>query len=329
MKDKSTETAAELLARIVERGLEGIPAPVDEAMLLADSCPTDRLCDAADRLRRRFDGDRVDTCSIVNARSGRCSEDCKWCAQSARHHTGIDEYDIIPENEAVATAVDNASRGVRRFSLVTSGRKVSAAHIDRFCSLLRKVAEKADISLCASMGLLSADELRKLKEAGVSRYHCNLETSASHFPNLCTTHTHSDKLRTIAAAREAGLEVCSGGIIGMGETLRQRLELAEEAREAGAVSIPVNILCPIKGTALENTPPIDEEEIVRSVALMKLVAPKATLRFAGGRARLSRQATARLLRGGISGSIVGDLLTTVGNGIDADYALYDELDLKH
>lgn len=226
-------------------------------------------------------------------------------------------------------ARSNSERGVRRFSLVTSGRKVAPGDIERFCSIYRHLAENTPIYLCASMGLLTLDELKRLKEAGVRRYHCNLETSSDFFPSLCSTHTHEDKLRTIAWAREAGLEICSGGIIGMGENMRQRLTMVTEAREAGAVSVPVNILSPIKGTALENTPLIGEDEIARSVALMRFIAPKVTLRFAGGRARLSEKMTERILRGGMNGSLVGDMLTTIGNSIEDDYALYARIGRQH
>lgn len=312
-----------LLEEVKARALQGIAATVEEALALNDKYTVDELCDAADEVRAARCGNEIDTCSIVNARSGRCPEDCKWCAQSARHKTGIQEYDIISEKELMNAVHANSRRGVKRFSMVTSGRRVTAAQIDRFCDLYKKAASESGIYLCASMGLLGKEELIKLRAAGVKRYHCNLETSASYFPELCTTHTHEDKLRTIKAAVEVGMEVCCGGIIGMGETLAQRLELAQEAREAGAASIPVNILQPIKGTPLENQELIGEEEIVRTVALMKFVAPDCTLRFAGGRSRLSAAATERILRGGMNGALVGDMLTTIGNNIDQDYTMFE------
>ncbi len=312
-----------LLEEVKARALQGIAATVEEALALNDKYTVDELCDAADEVRAARCGNEIDTCSIVNARSGRCPEDCKWCAQSARHKTGIQEYDIISEKELMDVVHANSRRGVKRFSMVTSGRRVTAAQIDRFCDLYKKAVGASGIYLCASMGLLGKEELIKLRDSGVKRYHCNLETSASYFPELCTTHTHEDKLRTIKAAVEVGMEVCCGGIIGMGETLAQRLELAQEAREAGAASIPVNILQPIKGTPLENQELIGEEEIVRTVALMKFVAPDCTLRFAGGRSRLSAAATERILRGGMNGALVGDMLTTIGNNIDQDYTMFE------
>lgn len=304
------------------RGLAGEPLTVDEAMALSEIVETDALCDVADKVRERWTGDRVDTCSIVNARSGRCGEDCKWCAQSRHHATGIKEYEFVPLDDVLEALAMNDARHVGRFSLVTSGRRVSAAHMPYFCNIYREIRRRSNVAMCASMGLLGKEELQALYEAGVRRYHCNLETSESYFGELCTTHSHRDKLATIRAAREVGMEICCGGIIGMGESLRQRLELVEEAREAGACSIPINILQPIPGTALADTPLIDEADVVLTVALCRLIAPKVTLRFAGGRARLSDGAMRRILRGGMNGALVGDLLTTIGNGVDDDYAMF-------
>lgn len=315
-----------MLEDIVSRALKGMGASIDEAMELNSTCTNDQLCEAADRVRRERTGSTIDTCSIVNARSGRCSEDCKWCAQSRHYHTGIEEYDLIDDNVLEEAANTCAERGVHRFSMVTSGRRMTGKALEKACAMFRAIAVRhPQLQLCASMGLLGLDDLKKLREAGVSRYHCNLETSASYFPTLCTTHTHADKLRTIAAAREAGMQVCSGGIIGMGEGMRERLEMCAQARDAGAVSIPVNILSPIPGTALEHTPLIEEEEIVRTAALMRLVAPDTVLRFAGGRARLSQATTERMLRGGINGAMIGDLLTTAGSSVENDFALFKRL----
>lgn len=314
-----------MLERIKRRAIEsGTPATVEEAMALNEKYTTDELCDAADEVRRKWSGNEVHTCSIVNARSGKCGEDCKWCAQSAHHKTGINEYEHIPHDEMMRAFHANKERNVKCFSLVTSGRKVMPSHMAYFCNLYKEAAAEGGVKLCASMGLLDREQLQQLWDSGVRKYHCNLETSPSYFPKLCSTHTYEDKLKTIAIAKEIGFKICSGGIIGMGETLRDRLELAEASRNAGASSIPVNILQPIPGTPLENVEPISEDEIARSVALMRLVAPQCTLHFAGGRARLSHQSMARILRGGINGALVGDMLTTIGNKIDADYRLFEE-----
>lgn len=313
-----------MLNEIVNRIIGGGRASVDEVVALGEKYTTDELCGAADRIRAARCGRRLDTCSIANARSGRCSEDCKWCAQSRHFSTGVKEYDVINEDEVLGMARDCARRGVMHFSLVTSGRRVTKEHVGRFCELFRKIRrENPGMRLCASMGLVDRDVLGELAAAGVDRYHCNLETSSDYFPQLCTSHTPEDKLRTIRSAREMGMEVCSGGIIGMGETLRQRLQLVREAYEAGAVSIPVNILNPIPGTPLEKSAPLTDEELVRSAALMRFVAPDAVMRFAGGRARLSVETTEKMLRGGMNGVMVGDLLTTVGNSVDDDYRMFE------
>lgn len=305
--------------------METKPLSIDEALELNERLTLDELCDKADRVRRKNLGNTIHTCSIVNARSGRCPEDCHWCAQSAHYRTGCKEYPLVDHEELNAAYDLSASHGVQRLSLVTSGRRVTASQMPVFCEMFRSLSRRGNMKLCASMGLLSKSELQALKDAGVSRYHCNLEAAESLFPTLCTTHTRADKLRTISAAIEIGLEVCAGGIIGMGESLRQRLELAAEARAAGARSIPVNILCPIEGTPLADMEPLGEEEIIRSVALMRMVAPDCDIFFAGGRAKLSHEAVSRMLHGGADGAMVGNLLTTVGNDVDSDFALFHSL----
>lgn len=315
-----------MIERLKQQAIEnGTPASIEEALELNERYSTDELREAADAIRQKWCGDAIHTCSIVNARSGRCSEDCKWCAQSGRHNTGVKEYDYISEEDMMTAFHTNRNLGVSCFSMVTSGRKVMPEHMAGFCRLFKKASVEGGVKLCASMGLLDREQLQQLWDAGVRKYHCNLETSRRYFPTLCSTHTIDDKLRTIAVAREIGFKVCCGGIIGMGETMRDRLELAKMAREAGASSIPINILQPIKGTPLENVERITEEEVTRSVALMRFVAPKCTLHFAGGRAQLSREAMEKILRGGMNGALVGDMLTTIGNKVDEDYAMFDEI----
>lgn len=320
----------ELLKKIEERALKGIPTEIDQVMTLYESLDGDRdvdlLCDAAGRVAAARCSRAIETCSIINARSGRCSEDCRWCSQSLKHHTGCEEYRFCSD-EAFSRGLDDCRRrGVQRYSMVCSGRKVPLKDIRVFCSMAEKARREApEVQLCASMGLLGRDELQALYDAGVRRYHCNLETAESKFGELCTTHTRADKLRTIALAREVGMEVCSGGIIGMGETMRQRVELADEARRAGAVSLPLNLLNPIPGTPLENQPLLGEREAIISAALMRLVAPDLVIRFAGGRARLSKKATERMLTGGVNGVMIGDMLTTPGNSPEDDMAMFAEL----
>lgn len=319
-----------MISKLTNRAVnEGVPATVDEALELNKLYSTSELSDAADAIRLKWCGDSIHTCSIVNARSGRCSENCKWCAQAGCHKTGVREYSRIPKEEALRAYALNKERGATCFSMVTSGRRVVAHDMEHFCNIYKDMSQQGGVELCASMGLLSREQLRQLWDAGVRKYHCNLESSPEYFGKLCTSHTMADKLETIKNAREMGFTICCGGIIGMGETMRDRLEMAAMAREAGASSIPINILQPIKGTPLQDVEPISEDEIERSVALMRFMAPKCTLHFAGGRARLSREATGRILRGGMNGALIGDMLTTVGNDVKADFKMFENLGYIH
>ena len=201
---------------------------------------------------------------------------------------------------------------------------MNGAALENECDIYKTLWEKTGLKLCTSLGLLNKEELQKVWDAGVRRYHCNLETAPSYFPELCTTHTIEDKIRTIRYAKEIGYQICSGGIIGMGESRHQRVEFAFTLKSIEPDSIPINILCPIPGTPLENTPPISEEEILLTVAIFRFVNPKAELRFAGGRQRLSRETQLRAMRIGVNGAIVGDLLTTIGSKADEDRNLIRE-----
>lgn len=307
-----------MLQEIKNRILAGGAITPDEAIELALHADRPELYAAADEIRRHFCNRTFDSCSIINARSGHCPENCKWCAQSAHYHTRIETYDAIPEEEAMTIARHNESQGIKRLSLVTSGRSVRGEELDYFCDLYRRMGRETSLQLCASMGLLNRENLQKLKAAGVKRYHCNLETASSYFPELCTTHTSEQKKATIRMAQELGMEICSGGIIGMGETMRQRIELAFELKELGVCSVPMNILSPIPGTPLEHTAPIGDEDILVTIALFRFVLPHAFIRFAGGRARLSRETQRQALLAGVNGLLMGDMLTTLGSGVDND-----------
>lgn len=316
------------LSDITDRVLSGGSVSRDEAARLAAWPDIDALCDAADRICRAFQPDTVDSCSIVNARSGLCSEDCKWCAQSARYATGCEHYDALPYDRTLAAARHNEREGIQRFSLVTSGRSVSDRALDEFCRQIKSLSHDTRLNICASMGLLNKEQMQRLKEAGCTRYHCNMETSGNLFGKLCTTHSHDDKLQTIRFAREAGMEVCSGGIIGMGETMQDRIDFAFLLKEINPDSVPLNILNPIKGTPLESTPLISEEEIIRTAAMMRFVLPKQSIRFAGGRKRLSDASMKRMMTGGINGVLMGDMLTTVSNTIADDRQLFAQTGWK-
>lgn len=315
------------LNELTEKITSGYRISRAEAEELAAWSDLDQLCDAADRITRALTGNRVDSCSIANARSGMCGEDCKWCAQASRHHTGCATYNIIDEEEVMECARANEAAGVKRFSLVTSGRAVSDRDLPAFCALYERLSRETGLYLCASMGLLGSEGMKQLVRAGVKRYHCNLETGSNFFRTLCTTHTPEEKKRTIRAAREAGLSVCSGGIIGMGESMADRLDLAFELSELDVDSVPINILNPIPGTPLENQPLIKEDDVIRTVAVFRFILPDRQLRFAGGRKRLSREAMLRIMRGGMSGAMIGDLLTSIGNSAEEDRELFSDAHL--
>ena len=316
------------LEEIKERLLEGGSVTREEATELSQMEDLDALCDAADEISRHFQGTVVDSCSIVNARSGQCGEDCKWCAQASRHHTGCQSYRFLSEEETMEAARHNEREGIRRFSLVTSGRTLTDEDLDEFCKIYRKLDDETDLYLCASMGLLTKNQLNRLREAGVKRYHCNMETSSKVFPTLCTTHTPEDKKRTIEWARELGMAICSGGIIGMGETMEDRIDFAFELAEMDVDSVPMNILDPIPGTPLEGTPLISEEDIIRTAAVFRFILPRKSIRFAGGRMRLSHESMLRMMKGGVNGVLMGDMLTTVSNTINDDRKLFAEAGLE-
>lgn len=276
------------------------------------------LHDVSAELTRAIHRPRFESCSIVNARSGLCSENCKWCAQSSHFNTGCETYDIVDEHECMEAARANARGGVARFSLVASGRAVKGKKLERICGLLERAKKETGIMTCASLGLIGKAEAEALKSSGVTRYHCNLETAPSHFATLCTSHTIEDKINTINAAREAGLDICSGGIIGMGETRRQRAEFALTLRRVNPCSIPLNILQPIPGTPLSDIELIPFDDILDAIAIFRFAHPSTELRFAGGRSRFPRDEQLEMLRVGINGGIVGTLLTTTASQAEAD-----------
>lgn len=306
------------------RVLAGESLDPEDAAVLAAEPDKGALYAGAGRITRRLMGNRFDTCSILNARSGDCPEDCRWCAQSGRYPTRTVLYPLLPVETCVRQAVVHREQGVGRFSLVTSGRRLSDRELDAVCERVRAIRERTDIACCASLGLLSLPQLQRLRDSGVETYHCNMETAPSYFGSLCTTHTQADKLATLRAARQAGMRICSGGIIGMGETMAQRIELAFFLRELAVRSIPLNLLQPIPGTPLEATPPLSDEEILTTIAVFRYIHPEAYLRFSGGRKLLSASVQRQALQTGINAAIVGDLLTTVGSRVGDDRRMCEE-----
>ena len=281
----------------------------DDDLSFFITCDLDGLCKGADRIREKFVGDKVDLCSIINGRSGKCPEDCKYCAQSAHHHTNCEVYDFLPEEKILEACRMNENEGVDRFSIVTAGKALTGEEFDKAIHAYEAMKRECNIDLCASMGFLSAEQLHRLHEAGVSSYHHNIETSRRNFPNICTTHTYDMKMETLKKVKAEGMYVCSGGIIGMGETWEDRLDMAISLAEVGVDSIPINTLMPIPGTPLEGLESLSESEILRTIAFFRYINPQADIRLAAGRALLTNDGEVAF-QSGASATITGNMLTT-------------------
>ncbi len=272
-------------------------------------CDLKQLCEGADLLRQHFIGSRVDLCSIINGRSGRCPEDCKYCAQSVHNHTNCEVYEFLPKEKLMEACELNATQGVHRFSIVTAGKALTGKEFEEALDAYKDMKKSYDIELCASMGFLDENQLHQLHEAGVTSYHHNIETSRRNFPNICTTHTFDMKMETLRKVKAEGMTVCSGGIIGMDETWEDRIDMALCLSEVPVDSIPINALMPIPGTPLEHTKRITEPEILRTIAIFRYINPTANIRLAAGRALLTNDGETAF-RSGASATITGNMLTT-------------------
>lgn len=285
----------------------------------------EELSAGAEAIREALCSNHVDLCTIINGRAGRCSENCKFCAQSAHNHTGCDVHGMLEPEVVLEDCRKREAAGVHAYSIVTAGRTVEGEELDLLVKTYELLKEECKhVRLCASHGLLSAEAFTRLKAAGVEMYHENIETSQRNFPNICTTHTYEDKIREIKMAKEAGLTVCSGGIIGMGETWEDRIDMAVSLAELEVESIPINALIPVKGTPFEDLPKLTEDEIIRTVAMFRFINPTAYIRMAAGRNYFA-DGGKRLFRSGVNATITGDMLTTVGNNTKQDIDMLTEM----
>ncbi len=284
------------------------------------------LFPGADLLRKNFFGDEIHLCTIVNAKSGRCSEDCAFCAQSAHYKTDIPVYPLMDQKELIDRGQWASDTPINRYSLVTSGKALNKKDVDKVCSVFSKLKDK-NIKLCASLGTLKKDDLKKLKQSGVDRYHHNLETSKSFFPNICTTHSYEERIETVKTAKSLGFSVCCGGILGLGEETHHILELAFTLKELSVDSIPLNFLTPIKGTPLENLEPLSPLKILKIISFFRYFFPEKEIIICGGRKNLKR-AMPFIFMAGASGIMTGDYLTTKGFSLEEDLELLNHLGLK-
>jgi biotin synthase len=299
-----------------EKVLKGEILTVEEVKSLFEF-PLENVLSAAEEIRKHYLNEEFDTCSIMNVKSGLCSEDCTYCAQSKHYNTKVEVYPLASKEEILKCAKENENAGVNRFSLVSSGRDLSAIDEKPLFEIYQYLIENTNIKICASHGILEENQAKLLKDAGVMRYHHNLESSENFYKEICTTHSYQDRINTIVNAQKAGLEVCSGGIIGLGESLEDRIELAMTLKKLQIKSIPLNFLMAIPGTPLGKLEKLTDEEIYYTVAMFRFVNPTATIRYAGGRSILTD--LGRLgISGGVNGALVGNLLTTVGNTIQED-----------
>lgn len=298
------------LKDLADKIIDGYEITKEEALELYDA-PLDELKESASKITSHFFKEAIELCCISNGKCGKCSENCKFCSQSRYYNTEIQQSVLKSVGEFFKEAQANDKRGVHRFSIVTAGVRLSKAELKTIAQAYKKISSELKISCCGSLGLLDYDDFVMLKESGLKRYHNNLETSPNFFKEICTTHTMKQKEDTIALAKKAGLEICSGCILGMGESVEDRVDIALELRKLQVDSTPINILNPIKGTPLENRPTVHPDEVRRTIALFRHVLPKTVLRLAGGRLIIQKYFT-DLYKYGINAEITGDMLTTAG-----------------
>ena len=289
------------------------------------NAPLLELVSLADKTRKEFAGQGFELCSIINAKSGRCSEDCKFCAQSARHCTDIAVYPLRDKKHILNAARKAKENGAQRFGIVTSGNRLKKTELDTITEAITEIKNTVEIDICCSLGAMEKSQLAALKEAGLSRYHHNIETSERFYPRIVSTHSFEQRLDTIRAAKETGLDVCSGGIIGMGEDWQDRLDMAVMLKKLDVDSVPINLLIPIKGTALEKLNPISCADAVRTICIFRVILKDKTIKIAAGRETVLKDFQALGLMAGANGMLIGGYLTVKGRDVAEDHKLVREI----
>ncbi len=320
----------QFISTVTDRIINGGEISEDEALRLSMVSGTDRyaLFMAASQVKEHFVGSRVSLCSIINAKSGRCAENCAFCAQSSHHSSDVPVYPLIDEESLVAGAHAAEKCGSICYGIVTSGTGINPGdELDRICRALKRIRMETSIPPSCSLGILDNETAKKLKEAGADTYHHNLETSRSFFPQICTTHDYEEDVATIKAAKSAGMKVCSGGIFGLGETPAQRIEMALTLKELEVDSVPLNFLNPIAGTRLENASNISPQECLVTIALYRLLLPDKMITVCGGREKNLRDLQSWMFFAGASGTMIGNYLTTTGRNTDDDWQMLRDLEL--
>lgn len=278
------------------------------------------------KLSSKYVKDEIEFCSLINARNGKCSQNCKYCAQSSHYRTHIDSYPLVKIEEVRKAALDAKSHKASRFAIVTSGKTPDESDFDKMLEMIKEINKIEGLNSCASIGILNEEQAKKLAQSGLKRFHHNINTAKSYYPEVCTTHTWQDRLDTCKLVKKYGMELCCGVILGMGESVEQRVEMALELAEIQPNSIPINILMPIPETPFENyLDKIDEENVLRTLAIFKIANPNSVLRFCGGRMRLSEENQRKALNTCVEGIMVGNYLTTIGKNPDEDIKTVEEL----
>lgn len=275
----------------------------------------------------KYMSDNIEFCSLINARNGKCSQNCKYCAQSSHYCTNIESYPLVDIQEVIKAAKESKENKVSRFAIVTSGKTPDEGRDFQIeLDMIKAINEVGGLKSCASIGILNEEQAKQLAQAGLKRFHHNINTCRSYYPEVCTTHSWDDRLNTCKLVKKYGMELCCGVILGMGETVEQRVEMAMELAEIEPNSIPINILMPIPETPFENYhDKIDEENVLRTMAIFKIANPKSVVRFCGGRMRLSQENQELALKTCVEGILVGNYLTTVGRESHEDLETANKL----